>query len=1063
MQGKTWRRALWLALVCMTISTSVFGETEGELPRLEQTEFAAHGMNETLLHVTVPGRYSLQARSLQGTRIEIVDRMAGPFAAAGWAGENDGRLDLILDKGTYKIRLRSHKEGVGTLTLAVHPYVEISSSDTLLSLDTYKIESGSLEDLQQQSFWLYLKERQTLRLEAIGRNLKDCRLWRDGVWLEDIKPSFSTYEPVNGQPMGYAEFYHDLNPGIYRLTFYGGAALAWGEDSGEHPFSLRVGHRELGSSGRQIITISPFGREAYAVPAKTDFFQISRADKKATTLLVRRWEEKASRHGGRDRASIRKESRNPWAVVRTREDKHKKWVTVQGNPGDRVLLTYFPDDREFSIESGDYWISSLHSAEGQDAIDVTGIISHPTQEIPVDGQVLTVGLNTPLVTGKFNLLGSTSLFLKLEETGTYVIEENEASAARGRYRMEPFTVKRPRNYRSPPFQSPGKALELVQGFYKLTIRPDGSKGILSFILRQKDGAAGDLQMDSSRRKQSLSLPKVNLPERRERYTLELNRRHSVATGIIVRSLPMDLSEPLPVILNPGQSVVVSMDIGQRSTLVIDSDKETPFLLITDTVRWPAVAADAILPPGLYLFNLKNSGTETALFTLKTVPTQSVSELMPGDLKRQLEKSKPFPQLTEHKPVYADFERNQKQHFTLIVEEPSLYRLETSGRLATQLTVRTALVTQLFTAKENGIGRNALVQQYLRPGVYHVTVQTRGKSRGRAGIHLRRTDLLEDKLTVDAIKKTYLKPDVALRYTLTIDEPGRYRLRTRGLGKTFSSRLEDKGEWPLTGPRGRRAYTEHFEPGIYYYYTLPRPIESRRITTLTRIAEKQEHLGKGPHPISFNETVKMMWREEAGRPPDIFTTEVTAPVDVTINLSGEMEGDLRLRGETADARVITGGSPWKDTLQPGQYEIAVRSVRENNLLPYTLRMETSELIPGLQQSVDLPADLTVRLGKPGIVDLFSFGTTDVRGSLWDETGTRLLAQNDDMPNDWNFRISQRLAPGRYLLKLVPVGENYGSVEVAMKFRGQHTLPERGVPAVYGGGKSWREGVSDSLRG
>ena len=64
MQGKTWRRALWLALVGMTIlSTSVFGATEGELPRLEQTEFAAHGMNETLLHVTVPGRYSLQARS----------------------------------------------------------------------------------------------------------------------------------------------------------------------------------------------------------------------------------------------------------------------------------------------------------------------------------------------------------------------------------------------------------------------------------------------------------------------------------------------------------------------------------------------------------------------------------------------------------------------------------------------------------------------------------------------------------------------------------------------------------------------------------------------------------------------------------------------------------------------------------------------------------------------------------------------------------------------------------------------------------------------------------------
>ena len=83
MLGKTWRRVLWLALINMTISTSVFGQTEGELPRLEQTEFAAQGMNETLLHIAAPGRYSLQARSDQGTKIEIVDRMAGPLRCCG--------------------------------------------------------------------------------------------------------------------------------------------------------------------------------------------------------------------------------------------------------------------------------------------------------------------------------------------------------------------------------------------------------------------------------------------------------------------------------------------------------------------------------------------------------------------------------------------------------------------------------------------------------------------------------------------------------------------------------------------------------------------------------------------------------------------------------------------------------------------------------------------------------------------------------------------------------------------------------------------------------------------
>ena len=1012
------------------------------MPRLEQTEFDAHGRNETLLHISVPGRYSLQTQSDQGTKIEIVDRMAGPFAAAGSAGEQDGRLDLLLDKGTYKIRLRSYEEGVGTLKLAVHPFVEIGSSDKLLSLDAYQIENSSLEDLQQQSFWLHLKNRRILRLEAIGRNLKDCRLWRDGIWLEDIKPRFSTYEPVNGQPMRYAEFYHDLNPGIYRLTFYGGAGLAWADDSGTHPFSLRMGYRRLGSSGKQIITLSPFGRDAYVVSAEADFFQISRADKKVTRLSVKRWEEKTSRHGGRDQASITKESRNPWAVVRIRDKKREKWVTVQGDPGARVVLTYFPDKRWFSIEAGAYWISSLHSAEGQDLIDVTGVISHPEQKIPVEAQVLPVGLNTPLVTGKFNLLGDTNLFLRLEDAGTYVIEEDEASGARGRYRIEPFIVRPPRNYRSPPFESPGKGLELTQGFYKLTIRPDESKGILSFVLREKDRSVVDSQTDSPPRKQSLLLPSVTLPHPHVPYTLQLNHRHNVATGVIVRSLPMDLSDPLPVILNPGESVPVSISVSQRSTLVIERDKETAFLLNAGERR---LTADSILSPGSHKLNLKNSGTATTLFTLKTIPAEPSSELTLRDLKDQLEQPTSFPQLTEEKPLYANFDRRQKQHFTLIVKEPSLYRLETSGRLATQLTVRTALTTQLFTKKENGIGRNALVQQYLRPGVYQITVQTLGQSRGRAGIHLRRTPLhLEVGPTAGAVKKAHLQPDAALRYTLTIDEPGRYRVQTHGLGKDFTYRLEDKEEWPLSKPGRRSVVLRFFEPGVYHYYSMPLPVESTRITALTRIAEKQERVGKGPHPISFNETVKMMWREEKGRPPDIFTKEITAPVDVTINLSGGMEGVIRLHGETGDGRVITGGSAWKDTLQPGQYEIALKSAKENNLLPYSLRIETSQLIPGLRQPVDLPTDLTVRLGEPGIVDLFSFGPTDVKASLWDETGTQLLAQNDDMPNDWNFRISQRLAPGRYLLKLVPVGQDYDIVHVFMEFREQHVLPERSFP-------------------
>jgi hypothetical protein len=42
-------------------------------PVLEQTKFTAAGANETLLRITAPGRYSIQAQSPQGTSLDLVD------------------------------------------------------------------------------------------------------------------------------------------------------------------------------------------------------------------------------------------------------------------------------------------------------------------------------------------------------------------------------------------------------------------------------------------------------------------------------------------------------------------------------------------------------------------------------------------------------------------------------------------------------------------------------------------------------------------------------------------------------------------------------------------------------------------------------------------------------------------------------------------------------------------------------------------------------------------------------------------------------------------------------
>lgn len=53
--------------------------------------------------------------------------MAGPGEIAGNAGEKDGRLDLFLEKGRYKIVTYGHEKASGNARLEVHPFNEKNS------------------------------------------------------------------------------------------------------------------------------------------------------------------------------------------------------------------------------------------------------------------------------------------------------------------------------------------------------------------------------------------------------------------------------------------------------------------------------------------------------------------------------------------------------------------------------------------------------------------------------------------------------------------------------------------------------------------------------------------------------------------------------------------------------------------------------------------------------------------------------------------------------------------------------------------------------------------------
>ena len=1083
-------------------------------PVLEQTKFTAAGANETLLRITAPGRYSIQAQSPQGTSLELVDRMAGPLFSAGAAGETDGRIDVLLDEGTYKIRLQSHQAGQGELTVAAFAFEEVQPGkqlEDLPLLENLQFVSGTLGDLQQQSFWIAVKERQIFRLEALGRNLKDCRLWLDGKWLVEATPALAAYEPTPGQPMTSAEFFYDLNPGLYLFTCYGGEALKWAKDSQETPLYVRLGVPELGANGQRMLTISPFGRDAFVIPGDTNFFELSRKDKKETSLQVGAWDEKGSRYAQTRQAAINKESRDPWCKLTAGNAGGKQVVTVQGNPGDRVVLKYFVSRTRYDFPKqtpNEYWISNQASSEAADALDATAVLfpvlPNSARFRVEQAQALELGGKSPL-TRKVNLLGEMFVFLNVLEEGKYVVTEDPAAGAKGTYQIAPLLFSKPKDYTPPPYVRPGAEIPLKKGFYMLSIKPE-AQGILAFVVKKKalpsptpspQGRgtetplpapepaqaetplpAKEISGEAARiLRQRLLWPHVRL-ETSDNYVLLSNTRPEVVSGFIVRPLPLDLSDPLPVTLLPDEQVPLTVEIQQKSKIIIENDQGASFE-VSGYIQ--PIAADSVLEPGKYTLTLKNTSSQATLFSVKTVadvgPTLTKAEIV-----KKLQGKANFPTLTEAAPLYRDFKREEQQHFTVLVEQPGLYRLETSGRLATRITVRNRFTTNLLTAEQNGIGRNALVQQYLKPGEYQVTVQTLGKSKGHAGILLRRAAIVEEAgLRVGVRKKIQLVPGEAVRYGFDIEAAGKYLLRSLGLNKTFLYRLEDNDGWPLVPPNQQGNLVYDFVPGAYYYYSLPDGVESRRVTVLDQVSLPQPTLeGKGPHPLALNAPVKHVWREESGRAPDVFVLDVPDPVRATVALTKDLEAgvyqclptpapslrqaqDIAQEGNVSTPAIaqeekptpipaqegnvstpaiaqeekptpipsqegscqeiaqIRGGKDREfEKLPAGRYEFRVKSTEENDRLPYTLRVSTDWLISGLRQPIrSLPATFTVSVGQDSFVDLFSFGASDVKATLWE--GDRLAAANDDLANDWNFGLSQKLKAGIYTLQIQAVGK------------------------------------------
>ena len=79
--------------------------------------------------------------------------MAGPGTVSGASGERDGRLDLFLERGDYKIVTHGHEKASGTVHLEAHPFSEKNAPQPSL-LVVFRYFEMKIEKRNREYTWV---------------------------------------------------------------------------------------------------------------------------------------------------------------------------------------------------------------------------------------------------------------------------------------------------------------------------------------------------------------------------------------------------------------------------------------------------------------------------------------------------------------------------------------------------------------------------------------------------------------------------------------------------------------------------------------------------------------------------------------------------------------------------------------------------------------------------------------------------------------------------------------------------------------------------------------------
>ncbi|HSM52487.1 MAG TPA: hypothetical protein VLA75_13900, partial [Thermoanaerobaculia bacterium] len=414
-------------------------------PEVVPERVPAAGVHAVAVRVAETGRYALAAESLQGVALARVDRLAGEVATSGEAGREDGRLDLFLEPGETRVRTAGPELGRGEATLTLTPFRELHGG-ALPLLDGAARLSTELGDFEQRSWWVRIEEGSPFLAEAAGRHLADLRLWQGGDWLLPAEPACATIEPVAGRPLTLCRLSAAAPPGLYRLSAYGGAGLAWARAGAERPLHLRLGIARRGEAGRERLAIGPFGFERFALPGGATLARIELPEPGRASLRFGDLDPAEPFAQPWESAEIDEELLPPVASLWRAETEGEALLLVSGTPGQEIVLQHLRSAREAPVAgAGPHWMGSVHTGAAGDAIDATALLVERRPEGRsrlLARQAVEIGPDSPW-RRRFQLDGPATLFVAIAEAGSY---ELTAQGAAVEARIEPLLLSPPKGY-----------------------------------------------------------------------------------------------------------------------------------------------------------------------------------------------------------------------------------------------------------------------------------------------------------------------------------------------------------------------------------------------------------------------------------------------------------------------------------------------------------------------------------------------------------------------------------------------------------------------------------------